>query len=146
VENKQGEVASHGKPRDLSTRTVVDAADAHVACAVRLPEPSCQTGDRSRTSLSEGPTRQGAAHYGRRGGPDGIEVVHQFISERDAQAMLLRALETAPAGGGRLGEDAASASGGSLISADGPQAVLPAGRRRSMTGANASRCESCTVR
>jgi hypothetical protein len=32
----------------------------------------------------------------RRGGWDGGEVVHDFTDERDAQAMLLRALETAP--------------------------------------------------
>jgi hypothetical protein len=31
----------------------------------------------------------------RRGGPDGVEVVHDFTDEADAQAMLLRALETA---------------------------------------------------
>jgi hypothetical protein len=37
-------------------------------------------------------------------------VVHDFTDERDAQAMLLRALETAPPGGGRLGEDAAAAT------------------------------------
>lgn len=35
---------------------------------------------------------------GRRGGWDGVEVVHDFTDERDAQAMLLRALETAPDG------------------------------------------------
>lgn len=34
----------------------------------------------------------------RRGGPDGTEVVHDFTSQADAQAMLLRALETAPPG------------------------------------------------
>jgi hypothetical protein len=34
----------------------------------------------------------------RRGGWDGIEVVHDFTSEADAHAMLLRALETAPPG------------------------------------------------
>ena len=34
----------------------------------------------------------------RRGGWDGVEVVHDFTSEADAQAMLLRALETAPPG------------------------------------------------
>jgi hypothetical protein len=34
----------------------------------------------------------------RRGGPDGVEVIHHFTSEGDAHAMLLRALETAPPG------------------------------------------------
>ena len=32
----------------------------------------------------------------RRGGPDGVEVVHHFTDEADAHAMLLRLLETAP--------------------------------------------------
>ena len=34
----------------------------------------------------------------RRGGPDGVEVVHNLTTEAEAQAMLLRALETAPPG------------------------------------------------
>ena len=34
----------------------------------------------------------------RRGGWDGVEVVHDFATEADAQAMVLRALETAPDG------------------------------------------------
>jgi hypothetical protein len=34
----------------------------------------------------------------RRSGPDGVEAVHHFTSERDAEAMLLRALQTAPPG------------------------------------------------
>jgi hypothetical protein len=33
---------------------------------------------------------------GRRGGPDGVEVIHHFTREQDAHAMLLRALETPP--------------------------------------------------
>jgi hypothetical protein len=34
----------------------------------------------------------------RHGGLDGVEVVRHFTSERDAHAMLPRALETAPPG------------------------------------------------